>query len=155
MLGWKVITSHCSVHGIYEFMLMSLLLILKLYYCVESVTPEFSITSRRRVCANTASNVKTLKAMRCCSFRVLHQSYAFHTDRWEDKTVGNWQLPSLLSIKKGSPIARQVSVLTLNQLWQWRRRHLGKNSKSAGSSNGIKKRSLRFSFLLLVWKRQV
>ena len=41
MLGWKVITSHCSVHGVYEFTLLSLLLILQLCYCAESVTPEF------------------------------------------------------------------------------------------------------------------
>lgn len=41
MLGWKVITSHYSVHVIYEFTLMSLLLILKVCYCAGSVTPEF------------------------------------------------------------------------------------------------------------------
>lgn len=41
MLGWKVITSHCSVHSTYDLTLMSLLLILKLCCCAESATPEY------------------------------------------------------------------------------------------------------------------
>lgn len=64
---------------------------------------------------------------------------------------GSIQLFAHSSIKRGclkkSLVGREISVLTLNQLYEWRG-HLGKNSNSAGSNSCMKEVSdLGFCYL--------